>query len=179
MTAAGMERAGAPADRWARRFVTLAAVCAVLGALHHADHIVRGNHVGWPVIPRLTPVTPSFLVYPLLLGGIYLTRRRRVGARYWMAAGAAMLALVLSVHFNPAPEGESVRDIYGPYADPAGYCGPAPAVDPPQARFLCGAPARPWLGVLAAANMLALAGSLAALTFTAARAWRDRPRARR
>jgi hypothetical protein len=82
-----------------------------------------------------------------------------------------MLLLVLAVHFDPAPEGESMRDIYMPYADPAAYCGPSPPVDPPQARFLCGAPSRPWLGVLAVANMLALACSLAALTLAAIRWW--------
>jgi len=166
-----------PTGRWWRRFVPLAAVATMLGVLHHTDHIVRGNHVGWPLTEQVTPFTPSFLVYVLLLGGIYFTRRGRAGARYWFFASAAMLALVLSVHFNPAPEGESVRDIYGPYADPAAYCGPAPPFDPPQAgapRFLCGASPRPWLGVLAAANMLLLAALLAALTVTAARAWRLR-----
>ena len=80
-----------------------------------------------------------------------------------------MLLLVLAVHFDPAPEGESMRDIYVPYADPDAYCGPSPPVDPPHARFLCGAPPRPWLGVLAVANMLALACSLAALTLVAVR----------
>ena len=167
-------------DRWARRFVTLAAVATVLGALHHTDHTIRGNHVGWPVTDQVTPFTPSLLVYVLLIGGIYFTRRGLAGARYWFFASAVMLALVLSVHFNPAPEGESVRDIYGPYADPAAYCGAAPPFDPPQPgapRVLCGAPPRPWLGALAAANMLLLAACLAALTATAAGAWwvRRRP----
>ena len=164
-----------PDARWRHRVVALATVATGLGVLHHADHTVRGNHVGWPVTAQVTPFTPSLLVYLVLLGGIYLTHRGRVGARYWLVAGAAMLALVLSVHFNPAPEGESVRDIYVPYADPAAYCGPTPPVDAPQPgapRFLCGAPARPWLGALAAANMLALVACLAGLTVTAARAWR-------
>jgi hypothetical protein len=160
--------------RRASRLVTLAIVATVLGFLHHLDHTVRANHIGWPVIDRVTPFTPSLLVYPVLLGGIYLTRRGRVGARYWLVSGAAMLLLVLGVHFDPAPEGESIRDIYVPYADPDAYCGPSPPVDAPQARFLCGAPPRPWLGALAVANMLALASSLAALTFVAARVWRYR-----
>jgi hypothetical protein len=153
--------------------VTVATLATILGVLHHLDHTLRGNHVGWPLIDSITPFTPSLLVYPVLLGGIYLTRRNRVGGRYWLVAGAAMLLLVLGVHFDPAPEGESIRDIYVPYADPAAYCGPAPPVDPPQVRFLCGAPARPWLGALAVANMLALAATLAVLTVVAARAWRS------
>ena len=154
-----------------RQLVRLATIATILGFLHHVDHIVRGNHVGWPVIAAITPFTPSLLVYPVLIGGIYLTRRRRVQSRYWAIAGAAMLLLVLGVHFDPAPEGESIRDIYTPYADPAAYCGPAPPVDPPQARFLCGAPPRPWVGILAVVNMLALATSLALLTLTAVRGW--------
>ena len=169
-----------PEGRWRRRLVGLATAATVLGVLHHTDHAARGNHVGWPLTDEVTPFTPSLLVYVALLGGIALTRRGRAGARYWLVAGGAMLALVLSVHFNPSPEGESVRDIYVPYADPAAYCGPAPPVDPPQSgapRFLCGAPARPWLGALAAANMLALVVCLAALTLTAARAWRAGRRA--
>ena len=151
--------------------MVLASLATVLGFLLHVDRTLRGNHVGWPIIDSMTPFTPSLPVYPVLLGGIYLTRRVRVGARYWIVSGAAMLLLVLGVHFDPAPEGESMRDIYVPYADPLAYCGQNPPVDPPQARFLCGAGPRPWLGVLAVGNMLALAVALAALTFAATRAW--------
>ena len=82
-----------PRGRWERRLVALATVGTVLGVLHHADHATRGNHVGWPLTPQVTPFTPSLLVYAVLLGDIYLTRRGRVGARYWLAAGAAVLAL--------------------------------------------------------------------------------------
>jgi hypothetical protein len=153
------------------RIVVLATLATILGFLHHVDHTVRGNHVGWPVTEQVTPFTPSLLVYPVLLGGISLARRGSVGARYWLISGAAMLLLVLAVHFDPAPEGESIPDIYVPYADPAAYCGPRPPVDPPQARFLCGATPRPWLGAVAVANMLALAVTLAALTFVAVRDW--------
>jgi hypothetical protein len=44
-----------------------------LGVLHHIDHIVRGNHVGWPLIAEVTPFTYSLAVYPLGFIGLYLT----------------------------------------------------------------------------------------------------------
>ena len=34
---------------------------------HHLDHVLRGNHVGWPLTEHPTPFTYS--VYPLILLG--------------------------------------------------------------------------------------------------------------
>ena len=59
----------------------------VFGPLHHVDHIIRGNHVGWPVIAAVTPFTFSLLVYPFLLLGLYLTARGRAWAGYWLGFG--------------------------------------------------------------------------------------------
>src|SRR5918912_708582 len=140
-----------------RRLMAVATLVTVLDALHHLDHIARGNHVGWPITSALTPFTPSLLVYVLLLGGLYGTARDRLGPRYWVATAVALLLLVVIVHFNPDLRSESWRDMYVPYAEPAAYCGPAPSVDPPVrgAGWLCGAPVAPpraWLGVLALVN---------------------------
>jgi len=38
----------------------------VLGAPHHIDHVIRGNHVGWPLTPHVNPFTYSLALYPLL-----------------------------------------------------------------------------------------------------------------
>ena len=151
-----------------QRLIQLGTVATILGALHHLDHIARGNHVGWPSLPHVTPFTPSPLIYAVLLPGIYWTVRGKVGPRYWLWTAVVLLLIVVGVHFNPDPRGESLRDIYMPYAAPADFCGPSPSVDPPAhgAGLLCGsspAPSRPWLGVLALANLFLLIAVLIAL----------------
>ncbi|MDQ3809604.1 MAG: hypothetical protein M3336_04875 [Chloroflexota bacterium] len=173
------ERSSERATTARRRIVPLALLAAALGALHHLDHIVRANHVGWPVVPQVTPFTFSLLVYPLLLVGAYLTARHRVGAWYWLAISIPILALVVNVHFNPAPEGEQVKDLYLPYAEPAAYCAKRSAADPPVGRSeLCDpapSPGRPILGALSVADMLALVVTLIVLVVTSAReVWRAR-----
>ena len=147
------------AELWRRRVLWLATVGTLLTMIHHVDHTVRGNHVGWPVVPLLTPYTASFLVYPVVLPGLYFTYRRRLGPRFWIALATVSLLFLIFVHFSPSAKSEHIADIYFPYADPATYCAPSPPVSPPEAgaRFLCnGSPPRPWLGVLAVANMLAV-----------------------
>jgi hypothetical protein len=44
----------------------LALATAGLGLLHHADHVLRFDHSGWPFKPEVTPFTWSLLVYPLI-----------------------------------------------------------------------------------------------------------------
>jgi hypothetical protein len=46
---------------------------------HHVDHVLRGNHVGWPLTEHPTPFTYSFGVYPLILLGLYLYGSGKVG----------------------------------------------------------------------------------------------------
>ena len=157
--------------------MAVATLVTLLAALHHLDHVARGNHVGWPLIAAFTPFTPSLLIYVLLLGGLYGTARGRLGPRYWVVTAVALLLLVVGVHFNPDPRSESWRDVYVPYAAPAAYCGPAPPVDPPVrgAGWLCGpriVPPRAWLGALALVNLGLLIGALAGLLLLALRAWR-------
>lgn len=38
----------------------------VLGLLHHADHVLRVNHSGWPFLAEVNPFTYSLAVYPLI-----------------------------------------------------------------------------------------------------------------
>ena len=40
-----------------RLFCVFVLLPTVLGAAHHIDHIVRGNHVGWPITPEVNPFT--------------------------------------------------------------------------------------------------------------------------
>lgn len=36
-----------------RRLYGLIVLSTVFGIGHHIDHIIRGNHVGWPLIPEV------------------------------------------------------------------------------------------------------------------------------
>lgn len=65
--------------RWI--LLTLAFVFS-FGALHHLDHLVCGNHVGWPVTGELNPFTYSLMAYPLFALGLAAMTRGRVWAGY-------------------------------------------------------------------------------------------------
>jgi hypothetical protein len=135
-------------DRWRRVLLGLGCVVTVFGVLHHVDHVVRGNHSGWPFEEAVTPFTFSLLVYALLLPGIFMNLRGRVAAGWWLFTAAVALALVTWVHFLGGEEREApIRDIYAVYENAA------------------------W-GVLALAVLYGLVASLAALLVAALRAVR-------
>ncbi len=160
-----------PAEAQLRRWLLIAATCVtVLGAIHHVDHIIRGNHIGWPFSTQVTPFTFSLLVYPALLAGIYLTRRGQAWAGYWLAVATPILALVTFVHLIPHPGYEAPPDLFIPYTDPLAYVqmGTAPSrvtffrdVYPPYAS--------PVWGFLAVAVMVSLVSALLALIVAAIR----------
>ena len=84
------------------RFIyVLIYLAAFLSLGHHVDHIIRGNHVGWPLTDEVTPFTYSFGVYPLIIMGLYLYRSGRVGPGYWalLSGGGAIFLAV--IHFGP------------------------------------------------------------------------------
>ena len=39
---------------------------AIVGFLHHIDHVLRFDHSGWPFVPQVTVFTYSLLVYPAI-----------------------------------------------------------------------------------------------------------------
>ena len=85
-----------------RTWLLFAAACVTIFAiLHHVDHVIRGNHSGWPFQEEVTPFTFSLLIYVLLLPGLYLTARGRLMAGYWLFTAFVGLALVVWVHFVP------------------------------------------------------------------------------
>ena len=95
----------------------LFALATLLGLAHHIDHIVRGNHVGWPVVPEVTPFTYSLAIYPLVVVGFALSLTDRAGARYWsvvMVLGGGMLVFF---HLSPWAV-EPPSDVILPYANP-------------------------------------------------------------
>ena len=68
---------------------------------------------------RVTPFSCGFLVCSLLLSRIYMKRRCRVAAGWWLLTAAAALALVAFVHFLSGEEREApIRDIFAVYGSP-------------------------------------------------------------
>ncbi len=106
-------------ERWRRALLVLGIGVTVFGVLHHIDHVVRGNHSGWPFREEVTPFTFSLLVYALLLPGIYMNLRGLVAAGWWLFTATVALALVAFVHFLSGEEREApIRDIFGVYDSP-------------------------------------------------------------
>lgn len=97
-----------------RAFYLFVLVPTLLGAAHHVDHIVRGNHVGWPVTPEVNAFTYSLAIYPLLAISLYLTLTRRVEARYWAGFFAFSAGMLAYFHVSPWAV-EPPRDVMVPY----------------------------------------------------------------
>jgi hypothetical protein len=98
-----------------------ALIPTLLGLAHHVDHIIRGNHVGWPVTPHVNPFTYSLAIYPLLAVGLYLTITDRAGARFWTGFFALSAAILAYFHISPWAI-EPPQDVIWPYANPVfGY----------------------------------------------------------
>jgi hypothetical protein len=100
------------------RLFRLVIITAALTLGHHVDHIIRGNHVGWPFSPTVTPFTFSLAVYPAVIVGLHLSLRGRVGPGYWAVLWGAMTLLAASVHLPLSENSETAGDIIGPYASP-------------------------------------------------------------
>ena len=102
-------------------FVLFVAVPTLLGVAHHVDHIVRGNHVGWPLTPEVNPFTYSLAIYPLLAISLYLTATDRVDAGYWAGFFAFSAGMLAYFHVSPWAV-EPPQDVIVPYANPVfGY----------------------------------------------------------
>jgi hypothetical protein len=77
-----------------RRSLALLAAATLTGLLHHADHVLRADHSGWPFTPEVTALTPSLLAYALLYGAYHYRARPRVGA----ALVGALLVFTQAAH---------------------------------------------------------------------------------
>lgn len=103
-----------------REILGLATAATAFSLLHHADHVLRGSHSGWPFEAEVTPFTFSLVIYALILPGIYLTARGHSIARYHLFVAAGGLTLLGFVHFAPVGGQEApISDIYAAYASPA------------------------------------------------------------
>lgn len=106
-------------EGYRRWLLVFASGALVFGLMHHVDHVVRGNHSGWPFQAGVTPFTYSLLIYALILPGIYLTYGGRPVPGYHLFVAVVGLALLGFVHFVPTGDHEApVRDIYMVYESP-------------------------------------------------------------
>lgn len=102
------------------RILILATVATIFSVLHHADHVIRGSHSGWPFQAEVTPFTFSLLIYALILPGIYLTARGCSIAGYHLFVAVSGLVLISFVHFVPVEGHEApIDDIYAAYGSPS------------------------------------------------------------
>ena len=102
-------------------FYLFVAIPTLLGVAHHVDHVVRGNHVGWPLTPEVNPFTYSLAIYPLIAISLYLTLTERVDARYWAGFFAFSAGMLAYFHVSPWAV-EPPADVIVPYENPlVGY----------------------------------------------------------
>jgi len=84
-----------------RRLYRLIYLAAFFSAVHHIDHLIRGNAIGWPLTSELNGFTASLVIYPIILTGLALYGAGRVGPGFWIAVSAGGALFVSAVHFGP------------------------------------------------------------------------------
>lgn len=114
-----MAASGMSAERTRRRLLVFAVTATAFSVLHHTDHVMRGNHSGWPFQAEVTPFTFSLLIYALILPGIYMTARGHRIPGYHLFVSVVGLTLLGVVHFMPLADYEApIHDIYMVYDSP-------------------------------------------------------------
>ncbi|MGI8425047.1 MAG: hypothetical protein ACR2FO_00235 [Actinomycetota bacterium] len=122
---------------------------AVLALLHHADHVLRADHSGWPFQPEVTPFTYTLIIYLMLVVDYFARSRPRLRAGL-LSLGVVLL---LGVHLTI----ETPSDLYKTWATGASTSEANPGVS-----NLLGV-SSPLLGIV---SNVVLAGLLAALIIT-------------
>ena len=99
----------------------LAVLATVFGIGHHIDHLLRADHLGWPLISEVTPFTYSLGIYPFIVVGLYLHARGQIGPGYWVLLTTIGALFVGLSHFGPLAV-EPPEHIVGSYrSNAAGY----------------------------------------------------------
>lgn len=99
-----------------RTGLRLVLAITALSVAHHVDHVLRGV-TGWPLAGGFNPFTVSLVVYPVIIGGLLLSRAARGGPRFWVVLAGGGALFVLVVHVGPAA-GDTVGSIPDQYASP-------------------------------------------------------------
>lgn len=121
-------------------------MATVLSLGHHVDHVLRGNHLGWPLTDPVTPFTYSLAVYPFIVLGLYLSLTNKVGPGYWLLLSGPGALFLAATHLGPM------------------------ALEPPS--DIINAYSTPLIGWLAFAWMLSLVAVLVAMFVYEIRPWR-------
>lgn len=100
-----------------RRLYALILIALVLAVGHHLDHIIRGNHVGWPLTAEVNAFTFSLIIYPLILTGLMLSRAGLIGPGTWVFLSGGGAIFLTALHFGPWAI-EPPGDIIGLYDPP-------------------------------------------------------------
>lgn len=126
----------------------------VLTIFHHADHVLRVDHSGWPFREIVTPFTFSLLAYPMILFALFGPR-----GLYWLrwlllAAGTGFTLYAHSALESPAMQ-------YGMWAE-------GRSIEPALAHIHNIPGPSPVIGAVAVAvsmalNLVAIAATLAML----------------
>ena len=92
-----------------RRTDILTGVTLGFGLLHHTDHVLRGNHSGWPFSSSVNEFTYSLAIYPVIGTGIALD----AGPATWIVLDSvASVGLALAHTLIEPP-----HDQHDPWAD--------------------------------------------------------------
>jgi hypothetical protein len=126
---------------------------AAMSFLHHVDHAVRGNAIGWPLTDEVNAFTISLGIYPIIATGLLLYRAGRMGPGFWALVSDGGAAFVSAVHFGPL------------------------AVEPPH--LIRGGYEQPVIGWLALGWVVAFAALLAVTCVYETRLWFSRRQAGR
>lgn len=100
-----------------RTLYTLVFVALVFAIGHHVDHVVRGNHVGWPISAEVNAFTYSLGIYPAILTGLVLYRAGIIGPGFWIFLSGGGALFLTAIHFGPFAI-EPPHDIIGLYESP-------------------------------------------------------------
>src|SRR6266511_838285 len=105
-----------PGSRDARTLYQLTWLAAAMSLVHHLDHLIRHNAVGWPLTDEVNAFTISLIVYPVIATGLLLYRAGRVGPGFWALVSGGGAVFVSAVHFGPAAvePPELILDHYDP-----------------------------------------------------------------
>jgi hypothetical protein len=105
-----------PGSRDARTLYQLTWLAAAMSLVHHLDHLIRHNAVGWPLTDEVNAFTISLIVYPVIATGLLLYRAGRVGPGFWALVSGGGAVFVSAVHFGPAAlePPELILDHYEP-----------------------------------------------------------------
>jgi hypothetical protein len=100
-----------------RTLLRLTYLALILSVGHHIDHVIRGNVVGWPVTSEVNAFTASLAIYPIILTGLYLYHRGRVGPGFWAFVSGGGALFLGAIHFGPMAV-EPPSAITSQYASP-------------------------------------------------------------